>query len=346
MKYNNLGNSGILVSELSFGSWVTFGNTTDSTLAFDLMKKAYEGGINMFDNAEGYTAGSSETVMGDAVQQGIEEGVWERSDLVLTTKIFFGIKAGPNARGCSRKHIVEGTQAALKRMKLDYFDLVFCHRPDPRTPIEETVRAMNHIIDKGWAFYWGTSEWDATQITKACEVADRLGLIRPVMDQVQYNMFHRDKVERDYQPLYNDYGYGLTIWSPLASGILTGKYSGNNVPEGSRLAQEEYKWLKDSKFVKQADQITRTDNLKPIAEEIGCSLAQLAIAWCVANPKVSTTILGATSVKQLDQNLAALDYVEKLTPDVMTRIEEIIKSKPAVDEIYVQTTGLRSGPNY
>eukprot|EP01134_Creolimax_fragrantissima_P001770 CFRG1770T1 len=342
MKYNNLGNSGILVSELSFGSWVTFGNTTDSGLAFQLMKRAYEAGINFFDNAEGYTAGSSEVVMGDAVAQGVAEGVWERSDLVISTKIFFGTKAGPNARGLSRKHIIEGTESALKRMKLDYFDLVFCHRPDPRTPIEETVRAMNHVIERGWAFYWGTSEWNAQQITKACEIADRLGLIRPIMDQAQYNLFEREKVEKDYLPLYEDYGYGLTIWSPLASGILTGKYSGQQIPEGSRLGQSEYKWLKDAKFVKKAEEITKTDKLKPIAEELECSLAQLAIAWCVSNPHVSTTILGATSLKQLEQNLSALDVVPKLTKDIVERIDAVVKSKPEIDDVLAMTSAMRS----
>eukprot|EP00124_Ichthyophonus_hoferi_P000788 Ihof_evm15s32 gene=Ihof_evmTU15s32 len=288
MQYRRLGNSGLLVSELSFGSWVTFSTQLDAKVAYDIMKVAYDHGINYFDNAENYALGESELVMGEALKIGFENKTWEREDLVLSTKVFFGTKKGPNRQGLSRKHIVEGVKNACKRMQIDYVDLVFCHRPDHITPIEETVRAMHHVIETGMAFYWGTSEWSAQQISEAIHHADRLGLHRPIMDQSQYNMFTRDIVEREYLPLYDDYRYGLTIWSPLASGVLTGKYSGANIPEGSRLSLPSYDWLKEVIMTKNAWWIGKADLLKPIAEDLKCTMAQLALAWCLRNKNVST----------------------------------------------------------
>jgi voltage-dependent potassium channel beta subunit len=331
MVYNTLGKSGLLVSKLSFGSWVTFNEQVDVELAYSLMKRAYELGCNLFDNAETYAAGAAESIMGEAFHRGVKEGVWTREDLVLTTKIFFGGRGSRDthtSKGCSRKHIVEGLQASLKRMQLDHVDVVFCHRPDPLTPIEETVRAMNHVIDRGYAFYWGTSEWSAQEITEACRVADVNGLIRPLCEQPQYNIFHRHRVEIEYEPLYRDFGLGTTIWSPLAWGILSGKYSGKNIPEGSRLSLEKYKGLKEVAFTEREWQIEKTDQLKPLAQELGCTVAQLAVAWCAANPHVSTVITGATKLQQLEENFKAMDIVPKLTPEVMKRIDDIAQTKP------------------
>jgi len=340
MQYRLLGKSGLKVSVISFGSWVTFKAQVDTMSAYDLMRESFKAGVNFFDNAEGYEAGHSEIIMGEAIQEGIKNGDWSREDLVISTKIFFGYKQGVNNKGLSRKHIIEGMKNSLKRMNLEYVDLVFCHRPDPITPMEEVVRAMNFVLDQGWAFYWGTSEWSATQITEACLIADRLGLIRPLMDQPEYNMFKRDRIEIEYLPLYENYGLGTTIWSPLASGILTGKYSGGNVPEGSRFSLPSYQWLKDRKFSKMHE-IELADKLKPVAESIGCTLAQLAIAWCIKNPHVSTVITGATSLKQLNENIAALEFVEKLTPEVIEKIESILQNKPEYDSITKQVKGIR-----
>ncbi|EGD80024.1 voltage-gated potassium channel subunit beta-1 [Salpingoeca rosetta] len=344
MPYTTLGRSGLRVSRLSYGAWVTFGNQIQVDEAYELMKLAYANGVNFFDNAEVYSSGKAEEVMGAAIKRGVENGDWERSDLVVTTKIFFGVKNGPNARGLSRKHIVEGTVASLKRLQLDYVDVVFCHRPDLVTPIEETVRAMNHVLDRGMAFYWGTSEWSAQEITEAHRVADKLGLVGPICDQPQYNMFERQRVEMEYLPLYSQFGTGLTTWSPLASGVLTGKYSGKKIPEGSRLSLKSYEFIKNSKFGNSDWQITRTDELKPIADELGCSLAQLAVAWCLKNEHVSTVLLGATKVHQLTENLAALEVLEKLTPDVLARIEGVLQTKPEMHGIHQQVTRMRQYP--
>jgi len=342
MPYRLLGPTGLKVSVFSFGAWVTFKSQVDVENAYVLMKKAYESGINFFDNAEIYANGEAEKIMGDSIKQGIKEGVWDRDDLVISTKVFFGFgKNGPNSKGLSRKHIVEGTQLALKRLQLDYVDLVFCHRPDPLTPMEEIVRAMNHVIDRGYAFYWGTSEWSAQQLTEAMTCADRLGLIRPVMDQPQYNLFVRQKVEVDYLPVYKNFGLGLTTWSPLASGILTGKYSNQQIPEGSRLGLAEYKWLKDSKFGANSWQIEKADLLKPFADELGCTMGQLAIAWCASNKNVSTVILGATSVAQLEENLKALEIIPKLTPEILAKIDEALGTKPNLDETTIYVNNLR-----
>lgn len=326
MKYRFLGDSGLLVSRLSFGSWVTFDAQLDFEKAYDIMEHAYKNGVNFFDNAEVYANGKSELIMGKVVKAGIERKVWEREDLVISTKLFFGTKPGPNNTGNSRKHIVEGMKASLKRFDLDYVDLVFCHRPDPSTPIEESVRAMNFIIEQGWAFYWGTSEWCAKDIIEACDIADRLGLIRPVYDQPQYNIFERSRVEYDFDVLYKKYKYGLTTWSPLASGFLTGKYS-KGIPEGSRLSQPAYKELLSKGM---EEKVAKADKLIEVAKEVGCSLAQLAIAWVAANPNVSTVILGATSIKQLDENLKAMEFVDKITPEIRDKIDAIADFKPSL----------------
>jgi voltage-dependent potassium channel beta subunit len=324
MKYRFLGDSGLLVSTLSFGSWVTFDNQLDVEKAYSIMEHAYKSGINFFDNAEAYAAGKSEEIMGQVIKMGVERGVWTREDLVLSTKIFFGTKPGPNNCGLSRKHIIEGTKAALKRFDQSYVDLVFCHRPDPRTPIEEIVRAMNFTISQGWAFYWGTSEWTSAEIIEACEIADRLHLARPVMDQPEYHMLERSRVDYDYVNLYKKYKYGLTTWSPLASGVLTGKYN-KGIPEGSRLSLPAYKDMLSRGL---DEKVAKCIKFEEIAKEIGCSMAQLAIAWVASNEHVSTVILGATSIAQLDENLKAMEFIDKITPEIKARIDEIAQFKP------------------
>jgi voltage-dependent potassium channel beta subunit len=350
-----LGRTGLIVPRLSFGSWVTFHYQVDADAAYELMAEAYKSGIFFFDNAEAYASGQSETVQGIAIQRGIKEGLWTREDLVLTTKIFFGTKSGPNAKGLSRKHLIEGTKASLARMQVDYVDVLFAHRPDPVTPIEEIVRAMHHIIEtKGWAFYWGTSEWSAAQITEAVQIADRLGLHKPVVEQPEYNIFQRQKVEFDFAPLIRNHGLGFTTWSPLATGVLTGKYSGRKAPEGSRLTLPNYDFLVKSKFGDDAWQVDAADALKPIADGLGCTLAQLSIAWCLKNDDVSNVILGATSVSQLRENLGCLSVLPKLTGEVMARIDEVVdgiakasgvpkpvSAKPALNKIETQVAGVR-----
>ncbi|KAF1318927.1 K+ channel protein, partial [Globisporangium splendens] len=326
MKYRYLGNSGLLVSTLSFGSWVTFDTQLDFEKAYSILEHAYKNGINFFDNAEIYAHGESEIIMGKAIKAGIERGVWTREDLVISTKIFWGYRSGPNEQGLSRKHIIEGTKAALKRFDQEYVDLIFCHRPDPRTPIEETVRAMNYVIDQGWAFYWGTSEWNAHDVIEACEIADRLGLARPVFDQPQYHILERSRVDYDFVNLYRKYKYGLTTWSPLASGVLTGKYS-KGIPEGSRLSIPLYR---DYLANGLEEKIVKADELAVVAKEIGATLAQFSIAWCAANKHVSTVILGATSIEQLDENLKALDFVDKITPEIRAKVDAIVNYVPRV----------------
>lgn len=323
MEYRRLGSSGLQVSALSFGSWVTFAKQVDVDLAADMMKLALDQGVNFFDNAEAYEAGQSEIVMGKAIKKlGLT-----RSDYVVSTKIFWG-GTGPNDHGLSRKHIVEGTRKALDRMDLDYVDLVYCHRPDYETPIEETVRAMNHVIDRGWALYWGTSEWSAEQIRQACEVALRLNLIPPTMEQPEYNMFHRERVEIEYAPLYRDFGLGTTIWSPLASGVLTGKY-GKGITDG-RLTLPGYEWLRQVyESPEGKERIEKVEKLRPIAADLDASLAQLALAWALKNPNVSTVITGASRAEQVTDNMKALDIVPKLDDTVMEAIEAVLDNKPA-----------------
>lgn len=321
MEYRRLGSAGLKVSVLSFGSWVTFGNQLDEDHALRCMQTAYDAGVNFFDNAEVYASGQAEILMGKAIRK----AGWKRSDLVISTKLFWGGE-GPNDMGLSRKRILEGTDASLKRMGLDYVDLLFAHRPDPDTPIEETVRAMNHVLNQGKALYWGTSEWSAEQIREADAVARREHLIGPQMEQPQYNMFHRDNVEQDLRPLYDEIGLGTTIWSPLASGILTGKYGGGRIPDGSRFAVEAYSWLKEQHYDSESGKakIGRAEALGDVARDLGCSTAQLAIAWTIREPWISTAITGASRPEQIVENMKALDVVRKLDDDILARIDRIL----------------------
>ena len=323
MEYRNLGRSGLKVSALSYGAWVTFSDQVDEEIANDCMVEAFKAGVNFFDNAEVYAKGQAETIMGNI----IKKNGWKRSDLVISTKIFWG-GDGPNDRGLSFKHIIEGMNASLKRLQLDYVDLVFCHRPDIQTPIEETVWAMNQLIKQGKAFYWGTSEWSAAQIMEAYHFARQEHLIHPLMEQPQYNMFHREKVEKEYAQLYRDIGLGTTIWSPLASGLLTGKYN-NGIPEGTRATLKGYDWLRSRFESEEAQQkIAKVRQLTTIADELGCSMAQLALAWCLKNPNVSTVITGASKPQQVIENMKAIDIVDKLSDDIMEEIEAILNNKP------------------
>jgi voltage-dependent potassium channel beta subunit len=323
MEYRYLGSSGLKVSSLSFGAWVTFGSQMGIDLAYDCMNAAYEAGVNFFDNAEVYASGQAETIMGEV----IKKAGWKRSDLVVSTKIFWG-GPGPNDRGLSRKHILEGTDAALKRLQMDYVDLIYCHRPDLHTPVEETVRAMSHLINQGKALYWGTSEWSALQIQEAYHIARREHLVPPTMEQPEYNMFNREKIEKEYLPLYSSIGLGTTIWSPLHSGILTGKYN-NGIPEGSRMTVDGYEWLrKMMETEKGRERLAKVREMTSIAQELGISMAEMALAWCLKNPHVSTVITGASKPEQVTQNMKALDAVAKLTPDVMASLEGILQNKP------------------
>jgi voltage-dependent potassium channel beta subunit len=323
MEYRYLGRSGLQVSALSLGAWVTYGGQVGEQVAYDCMTAAYEAGINFFDNAEVYADGNAEIVMGNV----LKKTGWKRSDLVISTKIFWG-GSGPNDSGLSRKHVIEGTEASLARLQLDYVDLIFCHRPDLYTPVEETVRAMTYLIDQGKAFYWGTSEWSATQIMEAYSIARLEHLIPPLMEQPQYHMFHRERVEVEYSRLYREIGLGTTIWSPLASGMLTGKYN-DGIPEGTRVTLKGYEWLRKRFESEEAQQdIEKVKRMMPIAEELQCSMAQLALAWCLKNPDVSTVITGASKADQVVENLKALEIVNKLNQDVMARIEQILDNKP------------------
>ncbi|XP_042448592.1 probable voltage-gated potassium channel subunit beta [Zingiber officinale] len=327
MQYKNLGRSGLKVSQLSYGAWVTFGNQLDVKEAKALLQCCRDHGVNFFDNAEVYANGRAEEIMGQAIR----ELGWRRSDLVISTKLFWG-GSGPNDKGLSSKHLVEGTHASLRRLDMDYVDVLLCHRPDAATPIEETVRAMNRIIDKGWAFYWGTSEWTAQQITEAWAAAQRLDLIGPIVEQPEYNLLTRHKVESEYLPLYDTYGLGLTTWSPLASGVLTGKYSKGNIPSDSRFALDNYKNLASRSLID--DVLAKVKGLKLIADELEVPLSQLAIAWCASNPNVSTVITGATKESQILENLKALEVLPLLTPDVLEKIEAVVQSKPKRQESY------------
>ncbi len=327
MEYRRLGASGLRISALSLGAWVTYGGQVGEETALQCMTAAYEAGVNFFDNAEAYAHGNAEIVMGNV----IKKTGWKRSDLVISTKIFWG-GDGPNDSGLSRKHIVEGADAALKRLQMEYVDLIFCHRPDISTPIQETVWAMNHVINQGKAFYWGTSEWSAQQITEAYAIARREHLIPPTMEQPQYHMFHRQKVEKEFARLYAEIGLGTTIWSPLASGLLTGKYN-RGIPEGTRATLEGYEWLRNQfEDDKAKGRIEKVKQLEPVAKELGCSLAQLAIAWCLKNPHVSSVITGASRSQQVTENMKALDVAAQLTDDVMEHIEAILDNKPEAEE--------------
>jgi voltage-dependent potassium channel beta subunit len=323
MEYRFLGKSGLQVSALSFGAWVTFGDQHGEDIAIETMKAAYDAGVNFFDNAEVYSQGKAEIIMGNT----IKKLNWKRSDIVLSTKIYWGGQ-GPNDKGLSRKHIIEGTNASLARFQTDYVDLIFCHRPDPFTPIEETVRAMNFLINQGKAFYWGTSEWNADQIWQAVLIARREHLIPPLMEQPEYNMFRREKMEREFVPLFKEIGLGTTTWSPLASGLLSGKYN-DGIPSGTRASLPGYEWLKN-RFENEEGKrrIEIVKKLVPIAQEVGCTMAQLAIAWCLKNPNVSTVITGASKPSQVTENMQAISVAEKLTPSIMEKIEGILQNKP------------------
>jgi voltage-dependent potassium channel beta subunit len=316
MRYRRLGRSGLKVSELSLGAWVTYGSQVGEDVTLECMTAAYEAGVNFFDNAEAYGHGKAETAMGNAVKK----AGWKRESLVISTKIFWG-GDGPNDKGLSHKHVVEGLHASLKRLGVDYVDLAFCHRPDPDTPIDETVRAWDMLVRQGKVFYWGTSEWSADDVLQAHRIATENGLAPPVMEQPQYNMLVRDRVEKEYLPLYEKLGYGLTIWSPLASGVLTGKYN-DGIPKGSRLDLPNMRWLRQE--VLDDGKIDKVRKLGALATELGCTTAQLAIAWCLKNPRVSTVITGASRKEQVLENLKAAAVEEQLTGDLMKRIDGIL----------------------
>jgi voltage-dependent potassium channel beta subunit len=319
MQYRRLGRSGLQVSVLSFGSWVTFDNQLGDAMALECMHAAYEAGCNFFDNAEAYAGGGSEGQMGRA----IKELGWKRQSYVVSTKFYWGLNGNMrNMRNTlNRKYLSQAIDGSLERMGLDFIDLVYCHRPDPKTPIEETVWAMSDMISQGKALYWGTSEWSADEIRAAWEIADRHHLHKPVMEQPQYNLLTRTKVEVEYARLYEDIGLGTTIWSPLASGLLTGKYK-DGVPEDSRGALPGYEWLAERMTDKES--IAKVERLRPIAAELGCSMAQLAIAWCASNPHVSTVITGASRASQVIENFEAMDVLAALTPDVLERIAHAV----------------------
>lgn len=329
MEYRSLGHSGLKVSALSLGAWVTYGGQVGEQIAYECMTAAFDEGVNFFDNAEAYAKGNAEVVMGNV----LKKTGWKREEFVVSTKIFWW-GSGPNDQGLSFKHVVEGTNAALKRLQLDYVDLIFCHRPDVETPIEETVRAMNQVINQGKAFYWGTSEWSAQQIMEAYSVARQYNLIPPRMEQPQYHMFHRERVEKEYARLYSEIGLGTTIWSPLSSGLLTGKYN-DGVPDDSRLAHEDYAWLQDNILNERGQRrIEKVREMTKVAGELGCTMAQLALAWCLKNPNVSTVITGASRAAQVHENMKAIDIAAQLTGDVMAQLEEILDNKPKLESSF------------
>jgi len=303
---------------------VTYGGQVGEEVAVKCMSRAYDAGVNFFDNAEAYAHGNAETVMGNV----IKKLGWRRESIVVSSKVFWGGE-GPNDRGLSRKHIFEACRNSLRRLQFDYLDLFFCHRPDPNTPIEETVRAMDDLVHQGKILYWGTSEWSAADIMRAHWIARELGLTPPQMEQPQYNMFHRDRLEMEYLPLYREIGLGTTIWSPLASGLLSGKYN-KGTPPGSRATLAGYEWLRES--VMTPKNIEKVKQLEPIAKNLDCTMAQLALAWCLKNPNVSTVITGATRPEQVVENMKAPDIVPKLEPEVMEQIEQVLENEPRSNE--------------
>ncbi len=319
MEYRRLGKAGIKLSELSFGAWVTFGNQMGIDEAANCLAAAYDAGVNFFDNAEVYAGGKAEEVMGAA----LKKLSWRRGSYMVSTKFYWGLHDGVNERNTlNRKRLLEAIDGSLQRFGLDYIDLIYCHRPDPETPIEETVRAMSDIIDRGKAIYWGTSEWSAGEIRAAWLIADKYGWHKPQMEQPQYNLFEREKVENEFSRLYEDIGIGLTTFSPLASGMLTGKYI-NGIPKDSRGALDGYDWLKAS--LTNQERIEKVKKLMPIAKELGCTMAQLAIAWCAKNPNVTTVMTGASRVEQVKENMKAIEVLPKLVPDLLAQIDEIAK---------------------
>ncbi len=324
MNYRRLGSSGLKVSELSLGAWVTYGGQVGEDVATKCMSAAYDAGVNFFDNAEAYARGNAETVMGNA----IKKLGWPRESIVVSSKVFWGGDR-PNYKGLSRKHIYEACRNSLKRLQFDYLDLYFCHRPDPETPIEETVRAMDDLIHQGKILYWGTSEWRAVDIMRAYGIAKELGLAPPQMEQPQYNLFHRDRVEMEYLPLYREIGLGTTVWSPLSSGLLTGKYN-DGVPAGTRASLQGYEWLKDR--VTRVEAVEAVKRLEPIARDLGATMAQFSLAWCLKNPNVSTVITGASRPEQVEENMKAEEVLPKLDSDTMERIEAVVGNKPKSEE--------------
>lgn len=317
MEYRRLGGSGLKVSVLSFGSWVSFGPQLAGQRAEDCLAAAYDRGVNFFDNAEAYAGGESERIMGEAIRA----LGWPRHSYVLSTKLFWGLEGTVNMRNTlNRKYLLHAIDGSLDRLGLDFVDIVYCHRPDPETPVEETVWALSDIISAGKAHYWGTSEWSAEAIREAWDVADRHNLHKPVVEQPQYNLLWRKRVEKEYASLYESIGLGLTTWSPLASGLLSGKYA-DGVPDDSRAALPGYEWLRD--MLTDADRNAKVEKLRGVADELGCTVAQLAIAWCASNPHVSSVITGASRVEQVQENMGALEVLDRLTPEVRERVEAI-----------------------
>lgn len=326
MEYRRMGKSGLQLSVLSFGSWVTFARQTDDTINERLMSIAYDAGVNFFDNAEVYSAGQSEEMMGRV----LKKMGWDRTSYVLSSKAFFGWKGAgkkPNQHGLSRKHLMEACDEALQRMQTDYLDLYYCHRSDPNVPMEEVVRTMNTLIQQGKILYWGTSEWSAAEIVEAHMVARQLGLEGPSVEQPEYNLFNRRKMESEFLSIFSNIGVGTTIWSPLASGLLTGKYN-NGIPEGSRMSLEGYEWLKERSVLE--DKIEKVRQLGDFAKELNVNLSTLSIAWCISNPNVSSAILGATKESQLLENLKALEILPLLTTEVKDKIDQIMGTKPEI----------------
>lgn len=328
MEYRRLGKSGLQVSVLSFGSWVSFSKQINDKVADELMGVAYDQGINFFDNAEVYALGESEKMMGRV----LKKKKWDRTSYTISSKVFWGWRGKenkPNQTGLSRKHVMEACDEALQRLQSGYLDMYFCHRPDKNTPVEETVWAMNHLIQQGKILYWGTSEWSGVEIMEAHKVAQQYRLIGPTMEQPQYNLFERDKMENEFLQIFKTVGMGTTIWSPLASGLLSGKYN-DGIPKGSRFALQGFDWLKERWIMD--EKVKKVKKLSELAAKLGITTAALSIAWCIKNPNVSTAILGATKRSQLLDNLKALDAVAKLTPDVMDKIEAIMKTKPKLPD--------------
>ncbi len=326
MQYRRLGNSGLKLSALSFGSWVSFHKQFDDKKAEELMSFAYDQGVNFFDNAETYALGESENMMGRV----LKKKKWDRTSYIVSSKVYFGWHGDkfnkPNQTGLSRKHVIEACHDAMKRLQVDYLDLYYCHRPDKETPIEETVLAMNTLIQQGKILYWGTSEWSGVEIMEAHRVAEKYRIIGPTMEQPQYNLFERAKMENEYLRIFSEIGLGTTIWSPLATGLLSGKYNEGKVPKGARLGMKGFEWLADRWLTK--DKLDKVKKLASVAESLDISMAQLSLAWCLKNPNVSSVILGATKKEQLIDNFKSLDAVEKLTPIVMEKIEKIVGTKP------------------
>jgi voltage-dependent potassium channel beta subunit len=323
MKYRRLGTSGLQISELSIGAWVTFAQQISQATAEKLMTIAYDSGVNFFDNAEAYANGKAEIVMGKILKR---KG-WPRDTFLVSSKVFWGGDK-PNQEGLSRKHVIEACHAALRRLQVDYLDLYFCHRPDPNTPIEETVRAMSDLVAQGKVLYWGTSEWSAEEITRAHKIARELRLVPPTMEQPQYNMFHRDRVEREYALLYETLGLGTTIWSPLASGLLTGKYNDGD-PGDTRISLKDYAWLREKFETDEArKRLAKVKRLAALANDLGTTLPRLALAWCLKNPRVSSVITGASKPEQVKENMKAGELVDKLDDAVLQRMEQILQNKP------------------